>query len=173
MKKLKDLVQELGFWCSEEELASTEPLDTDRPNPLHLVDDVWFTKCDPAFLKTIEWYLTRSFVESHELAYSFCRFPDCSLALQEPRVMGACTMTDGVYCWPEGYWHYVNYHHVKPPEDFLNHLLERYGTMMEMTRKTRSEQKLLLWDEAEKKAVAMPRAMQDWITSYTTIQADP
>ncbi|KAG1696272.1 hypothetical protein DVH05_018818 [Phytophthora capsici] len=167
------MLQELGFWCSSEELASAEPLDADRPNPLLLVDNAWFTKCDPALLKTIEWYLTRAFVESHELAYSFCRFPSCSLAQQQPRVMGACTMTDGVYCWPEGYWHYVSCHHVKPSEEFLNHLLERYGTMMEMTRKARSEHKLLLWDDAEQRAVVMPTAMQDWITSYTTIQSGP
>ncbi|KAL3665988.1 hypothetical protein V7S43_008786 [Phytophthora oleae] len=168
------MLQELGFWCSEEELSSTEPLNTtSRPSPLRLVDDAWFTECDPAFLKTIGWYLTRAFVESHELAYSFCRFPGCSLALQQPRVMGACTMTDGVYCWPEGYWHYVSYHHVKPPDEFLGHVLERYGAMMEMTRKARSEQKLLLWDEAEQKATEMPQTMQDWVTSYTTIQAEP
>lgn len=146
-----------------------------RPTePLLLVDDAWFAECHPALLKTIEWYLTRgAFVESHELAYSFCRFPNCSLALEQPRVMGACTMTDGVYCWPEGYWHYVSHHHVKPPQAFLDHLLERYGTMVEAKRKAKEDKKLLLWDEVEQKAVDMPRAMQEWIINYTTIQVDP
>ena len=32
--------------------------------------------------------------------------------------------------------------------------------------------KLLLWDDSEQKAVDMPHAMQEWITSYTTIQVD-
>ncbi|KAG7385381.1 hypothetical protein PHYPSEUDO_001595 [Phytophthora pseudosyringae] len=167
------MLHELGFWCSEEELLSPESLDATRPNPLHLVDDAWLVECDPAYLKTIEWFLTRAFVESHELAYSFCRFPDCSLGLEQPRVLGACTMTDGVFCWPEGYWHYVNHHHVKPPQEFLDHMLGRYGTMMEMTRKARAEKKLLLWDDTEQKTVDMPRAMQEWITSYTTIQVEP
>ncbi|KAG6950043.1 hypothetical protein JG688_00014358 [Phytophthora aleatoria] len=167
------MLRELGFWCHEDELSSAKPLDANRPNPLYLVDDAWLAECDPALLKTIEWFLTRAFVESHELAYSFCRFPNCSLALEQPRVMGACTMTDGVYCWPEGYWHYVSHHHVKPPQEFLDHVLERYGTMVEMTRKARNEKKLQLWDDTEQKAAEMPRAMQDWITSYTTIQTEP
>ncbi|EEY53351.1 uncharacterized protein PITG_06997 [Phytophthora infestans T30-4] len=168
------MLEELGFWCPrDDERCSAESSDANRPNPLRLVDDAWFVECDPALLKTIEWYLTRAFVESHELAYSFCRFSDCLLALEQPRVMGACTMTDGVYCWPEGYWHYVSHHHVKPPQTFLDHLLERYGTMAEMTRKARKEKKLLLWDGIEQKAVAMPRSMQDWITSHTTIQTEP
>ncbi|KAG6578124.1 putative mitogen-activated protein kinase kinase [Phytophthora cinnamomi] len=167
------MLREVGFWCSDEELAG-EVADANRLNPLQLVDDAWFTDCHPALLKTIEWYLTRgAFVESHELAYSFCRFPDCSLALEQPQVMGACTMTDGVYCWPEGYWHYVNHHHVKPPQEFLDHLMERYGVMAEATRKAKAENKLLLWDEMEQKAVIMPQAMQEWITNYTTIQVNP
>lgn len=62
---------------------------------------------------------------------------------------------------------------MKPPQTFLDHLLERYGTMAEMTRKARKEKKLLLWDGIEQKAVAMPRSMQDWITSHTTIQTEP
>ncbi|KAE8901357.1 hypothetical protein PF005_g11149 [Phytophthora fragariae] len=163
------MLLEVGFWCSEGEVS-----DANRPSPLNLVDDAWFAKAHPALLKTIEWYLTRgAFVESHELAYSFCRFPDCSLALEQPRVMGACTMTDGIYCWPEGYWHYVSHHHVKPPQEFQDHLLDRYGTMAETMRKAKAEKKLLLWDETEQNAVGMPRAMQEWITNYTTIQADP
>ncbi|GMF20836.1 unnamed protein product [Phytophthora lilii] len=164
------MLRELGFWCSEEDLTREEASDAERPNPLQLVDDAWFAECHPALLKTIEWYLTRAFVESHELAYSFCRFPDCSLAQEQPRVMGACTMTDGVYCWPEGYWHYVNHHHVKPPQEFLDHILDRYGTMVEATREAKAQKKLLLWDDMEQAAVEMPKALQEWITNYTTIQ---
>jgi hypothetical protein len=167
------MLRELGFWCSEQELKTKEGPDASRPNPLVLVDDAWFAECPPALLKTIEWYLTRgALVESHELAYSYCRFPGCSSALEEPRIMGACTMTDGVYCWPEAYWHYVGHHHVKPPQEFVDHLLDRYGAMMEMTRAARADKKLLLWDDMEQKAVDMPTAMQEWITSYTTVQVD-
>ena len=168
------MLKELGFWCSNEELLhDNDPVDSDRPNPLLLVDDGWFADCPPALLTTIEWYLTHAFVESHELAYSFCRFSTCTLALEQPRVMGACTLTDGVYCWPEGYWHYVSHHHVKPPQDFLNHLVDRYDTIAEMTKKARDEKKLLLWDDTEHRAVEMPHAMQEWITSYTTVQVEP
>uniref|UniRef100_A0AAV1TZK6 Uncharacterized protein n=1 Tax=Peronospora matthiolae TaxID=2874970 RepID=A0AAV1TZK6_9STRA len=165
-------MREVGFWCSEQAVSSNKALSANRPNPLQLIDDIWFTQSDPVVLQKIEGYLTRAFVESHEFAYSFCRFSSCSLALEQPQVMGACTMTDGSYCWPEGYWHYIYHHHVKPPQEFLDHLLDRYDAMVEMTRRTRNEKKLLLWDCIERKAVEMPYAMQEWITSYTTIQVD-
>ncbi|CEG40275.1 uncharacterized protein PHALS_10485 [Plasmopara halstedii] len=165
------MLREIGFWCSEDNSLSNEPLDTNRPNPRHLVDDAWFAEIDPSFLKTIEWYLTRAFVESYELAYSFCRF-NCLLALEQPAIMGACTMTDGIYCWPEGYWHYVYHHHVKPPHDFLTHMIANHVTMVEITRRAREEKKLQVWDAVEKKAIEMPQAMQDWIILHTTIKSD-
>ncbi|KAG7388636.1 hypothetical protein PHYBOEH_007778 [Phytophthora boehmeriae] len=166
------MLREVGFWCSDEELSKPagDLLDINRPNPLLLVDDKWFAECTPEVLQKIEWYLTRVFVESHELAYSFCRFPNCSLALEQPHVMGACTMTDGLYCWPEGYWHYVSHHHVRPPQEFLTHLLANYDAMIDTVKSATAEKKLLLWDDCEQQAVDMPRAMQDWITSYTTIK---
>lgn len=37
--------------------------------------------------------------------------------------MGNCELTDGVYVWPEGFLHYVQVHHVKPPQQFINHVL--------------------------------------------------
>ncbi|CAI5743365.1 unnamed protein product [Hyaloperonospora brassicae] len=165
-------MREIGFWCSGQEDPSGNTSDATRLNPLALVDDVWFAESDPDLLQKIGWYLTRAFVESHEFAYSFCRFSTCSLALEQPRVMGACTMTDGVYCWPEGYWHYIDHHHVKPPQEFLDHVLNSYDTLVEMTRKSRNEKKLLLWDCTEHEAVNMPQGMLEWITSYTTVQVD-
>ncbi|TDH72952.1 hypothetical protein CCR75_006392 [Bremia lactucae] len=163
------MLQELGFWCSKDEDFYRDSLSTDRPNPLRLVDNLWFANIDAGQLRIIKLYLTQAHVESYELAYSFCRF-NCQLALDQPSVMGACTMTDGVYCWPEGYWHYINHHHVKPPHDFLSHVMQRFSAMADVTRKARREMKLLLWDDEEHKAIEMPQAMQDWITSYTTIK---
>ncbi|KAI9922441.1 hypothetical protein PsorP6_000623 [Peronosclerospora sorghi] len=155
------MLHEIGFWCSHD---GDDPLTVNRPNPCVLVDTSWFNDCDTILLKTIEWYLTCAFVESHELGYSYCRFSTCSVALEQPQLMGACTLTDGVYCWPEGYWHYISYHHVKPPQEFLDHLVARYDVMVAMTQKAREEKKLLRWDEHEDKPTYMPTAMQEWIT---------
>ncbi|RLN93506.1 hypothetical protein BBJ28_00012344 [Nothophytophthora sp. Chile5] len=156
-----------------EALSGAEALPKDHPDPRLLVDDAWFGDCAPELLAKLERSLTRgAFLESHELAYSFCRFPDCTLALEQPQVMGACTMTDGVYCWPEGYWHYVLHHHVKPPPEFLARVLANHDEMIERTKLAAAKGNLLLWDEMEQRAVAMPRAMQEWVTSYTTIRLE-
>lgn len=158
-------LREIGFWSSDADSATP-----DRPHPTLLVDNAWFAviAADSALLRRLQWYLTRgAFVESHELAYSFCRFPDCAAAEEDPSVMGACTMTDGVYCWPEAFWHYVAVHHVKPPADFLRHVEANYDRMQTARENAPC---LLLWDECERQAAPMPRAMQEWVTTYTTLK---
>jgi hypothetical protein len=65
-----------------------------------------------AYLKTTsKWELWRG--------YSWCRF-GCG----EKR-MGSCDLTDGQYVWPEGFAHYVERHGVKPPAEFIAHVLAR------------------------------------------------
>lgn len=161
-------LREIGFWSSDADSATP-----DRPLPTLLVDDAWFAAVaadDSTLLHRLQWYLTRgAFVESHELAYSFCRFLDCAAAAKDPSVMGACTMTDGVYCWPEALWHYVNVHHVKPSDEFLWHMEANYDRMQQVAAAHESAQCLLLWNECEHQAAPMPRAMQEWITTYTTL----
>lgn len=161
---------EIGFWCQAGDAAAAAS-DPERPDPRRLVDDAWASALlsDAVSRQRLEWYLTRgAFVESHELAYSYCRFPDCSEALEDPKVMGACTLTDGAFCWPEAYWHYVSCHHVKPPTEFLQHVDANFARLEE----TRGgESGLLLWDEIEQQAAPMPRAMQEWITAHTTLQS--
>lgn len=164
------MLQEVGFWCQLHELnASDDGVSLDRPDPHRLVDDAWAATADPASMARLRWFLTRgAFIESHELAYSYCRFADCSAAASEPRVMGACTLTDGVFCWPEAYWHYVECHHVKPPSAFLAHVEANYSRLERIAADYRESR--LLWDAIEERAVSMPRAMHDWITTHTTLQ---
>uniref|UniRef100_K3W5J2 Uncharacterized protein n=1 Tax=Globisporangium ultimum (strain ATCC 200006 / CBS 805.95 / DAOM BR144) TaxID=431595 RepID=K3W5J2_GLOUD len=170
------MLVEIGFWCQAHEREGDAAAAADaiggRADPLRLVDHAWVV-ANAALLRRLQWYLMNgAFVESHELAYSYCRFPDCAIARQDPKTMGACTMTDGVYCWPEAYWHYVVYHHVRPPELFLRHMEANFASMQQQQRTTASsnEDVLLLWDEAEQRAVPMPSTMQEWVTAHTTIQ---
>lgn len=69
-------------------------------------------------------YLANGFLESYELEYSHCRIDDrgCNSTLERKK-MGCTTLTDGVYCWPEGYMHYLLRHDVKPPDAFIMHAL--------------------------------------------------
>jgi hypothetical protein len=121
----------------------------------------------------LEWYLVEgAFVESHELAYSICRFPKCREALKTPKIMGACTLTDGVYVWPEGYAHYVRVHHVRPPQDFVDHVTSHYRRALLATRALSREfgnEVLFLWDPDRRLPVPMPSGMQQWILTNTTV----
>lgn len=38
---------------------------------------------------------------------------------------GRSDFTDGVYVWPEGFGHYLSQHDVRPPADFVAHVLRQ------------------------------------------------
>lgn len=40
---------------------------------------------------------------------------------------GMHDFTDKTYVWPEGFGHYINEHGVKPPQDFIDHVLAQTG----------------------------------------------
>ncbi|OQR81661.1 hypothetical protein THRCLA_23321 [Thraustotheca clavata] len=101
---------EVGFWQKDEH--------DDRPHPREFQDKAWFIAHDNQAARVIEYLQWGGCVESYEMGYSFCRLGDCS-----GKEMGACTLTDGVYCWPEGLVHYVKHHDVRPPQEFINHIL--------------------------------------------------
>lgn len=39
-------------------------------------------------------------------------------------MFGSADMSDGVYVWPEGLEHYIGRHGVRPPGDFVQHVLQ-------------------------------------------------
>lgn len=41
-------------------------------------------------------------------------------------------LTDGTYVWPEGYAHYIEAHGVKPPQDFIDHVMSKAGDFVVM-----------------------------------------
>lgn len=57
-------------------------------------------------------YCSLGFVESYELGYASCRL--CGACGPD---MGCTALTDGTWCWPEGYPHYVSYHGITPPAE--------------------------------------------------------
>ena len=57
-------------------------------------------------------YCSLGYVESYELGYASCRL--CGACGPD---MGCTALTDGTWCWPEGYSHYVSYHGITPPRE--------------------------------------------------------
>jgi len=74
------------------------------------------------------YYLQSRFMESYELAPSYCRFDACTEwnLPERYQYLGCSTFTDGVYIWPEGYPHYLLIHHIRPPPDLIQHILIIY-----------------------------------------------
>ncbi|KAF0699764.1 Aste57867_9691 [Aphanomyces stellatus] len=150
-------MEEVGFWRK----SDADPADL-RPHPQALQDKTWYMENKGTARQLIAYVRYAGCVESYEMGYSFCRIdPSCP-----SKVMGACTLTDGVYCWPEGYAHYLEQHHVRPPEVFLAHVLSR------PVPSTAPKSGLLMWDFTEKQPVQMPAAMQEMVLANTTLTLD-
>lgn len=96
----------LGFWRGGREAESL-------PHPDDYIDRSW----DPAERALVVRYLTESPVTLEGRGSSRCR---CCQALNGHR-----ERSDGVYTWPEGLAHYVEAHHIRPPQEFVDHVLKR------------------------------------------------
>lgn len=85
------------------------------PRPQDHVDWSWSKR----ERKLVLAYVTdRRFRRTAYRGYSTCRICD-------KWNNGSADFTDGVYLWPEGYGHYIDVHGVKPPRDFIEHVLRR------------------------------------------------
>lgn len=154
LKTNKMKLNEIGFW------------DTNNNKPQTFVDENWWQTCSQGVKDWISLYLKGRlfdivFLESYEMGYSYCRF-GCELS--DPKVMGACTLTDGTYCWPEGYIHYIKSHYVKPPAAFLHHMLQQYDTYA-----TTTATHLQMYDIETHSPQPIPQSIQQWLTSHTTL----
>jgi hypothetical protein len=151
---------EVGFWRK----SKADDVDA-RPHPSLLQDVVWFREhADLATL--VIWYVkSQGCIEAYEMGYSFCRIgSECS-----SRSMGACTFTDGVYCWPEGYAHYLEKHFVRPPAEFVQHILHKSKGMKTNCLSHHSSQ-LMMWDYETERPQPVARDMQKIILQNTTIR---
>jgi len=87
-----------------------EPL----PNPADHVEPDW----DPTLRQAIADYLNSGMQCDAEAGYAGCRLCD-------KWDNGSTTLTDGTYNWPQGFAHYVDVHHVRPPDEFITHVLQQ------------------------------------------------
>lgn len=88
--------------------------DDDFPAPQELVGT------DPR-LRDVADYLDRGLVHERYRGISWCRF-SCG-----EEQMGSCDFTDGVWIWPEGLSHYLRFHSVRLPEEFILHALSGHS----------------------------------------------
>ena len=97
----------LGYWRTRDR-RFRDP----RPDPKDFVDLSW----DPAERARVVLHLRAGATVFTWVGSSTCRF--CGL-----RPCGWSDLTDGVYGWPEGLAHYVDDHGLRPPDEFVRHVL--------------------------------------------------
>ncbi|MFC1611737.1 hypothetical protein ACFL6C_12315 [Myxococcota bacterium] len=100
----------IGFWRGPEGSK-----DAGLPDPRDFVDPGW----DPQEKRLVVQYLKEGGELHAYLGYSWCRFDTSH------RGMGCRDLTDGTYVWPEGLVHYLEVHDVKPPREFITHVLQQ------------------------------------------------
>jgi hypothetical protein len=107
----------IGFWATNEDpqLCSYAQKLIVLPWPGHFVDPCWDRKERDLVID----YLKKAPDVEHWRGNSWCRFK-CVKYLE-----GYTDKGDGVFVWPEGFAHYVEKHNVRPPEEFVKHVLEQ------------------------------------------------
>lgn len=108
-------LRQIGYWRNA---------SNDLPDPKKLVDADW-RRVDR---DRIVSYLKSGVLQSQEYGYSFCRFA-CGIPNRD---MGTRNLTDGIWIWPEGLWHYIEAHDVRLPDEVIA-VMEENGFRMPET----------------------------------------
>jgi hypothetical protein len=125
----------IGYWQSPEEPS--------LPDPRAFVDPSW----DAAERAAVIAYLRKGKTAMVWCGHARCRFdcapePDADTLASwkkigfrdddarniarnkfEAQLMGTSCLTDGTFIWPEGFAHYLEAHAVRPPVEFVRHVL--------------------------------------------------
>jgi len=114
----------LGYWKSDHE--------PDLPDPADFVDETW----DESERAKVIAHLKGGSEKHAWRGYSSCRmgctqpmkrYTDLlagkSEMVETAMLNGTRCLTDGTYTWPSGFAHYVEEHGVKPPLEFIAHVL--------------------------------------------------
>lgn len=113
----------IGYWIDTEVLDYNEEArklheqSLKLPDPQRLLEVLGPHPADSRFVA----YLRSGHELQACLGYSYCRF-HCGIDEEQ---LGCRDLTDGLWVWPEGLWHYVEGHQVPLPEAFLATVAER------------------------------------------------
>lgn len=137
-------VKPIGYWLSKPQGNNPEHLKLAHSEgffwPGDFVDETW----DPAERATVIAYLKQTLPE---FKMSYCGYSWCRLCPEGPPIPpgggpipagseyrhmnGSSDYGDGTFEWPQGYAHYVEAHGVKPPQEFVEHVLAQKGKFPE------------------------------------------
>lgn len=101
------LYEQVGYW------AGGYPADPNLPRVEDFQDASW----EEGEQEAVVAHLVKGEVHRSYRGFSPCRI------CRKPN--GSQDMTDGRWVWPSGFAHYVTEHQVKPPQDFISHVLAK------------------------------------------------
>jgi hypothetical protein len=101
----------IGYWKTS---RANDP--SDLPWPGDYIDETW----DPAEREAVATYLDAQPDVQAWKGYSFCR-----LGCEHHSSIGTTDKSDGIFVWPAGFSHYIRKHSVRPPQEFIDHVLSR------------------------------------------------
>ena len=96
------------------------------PDPRDCVDTHWR---DTA-MGRVEFASVLAHLRSGRTHEAFYGYSWCRICHRNDN--GTKDLTDGTYVWPEGYAHYIEAHGVKPPQDFIEHVMSKAGDFVVM-----------------------------------------
>ena len=119
-------LKHIGFWSSNADPGLchyAQKWGMRLPWPAHFVDTSW----DAGQRTLVADYLDKAPDVEHWRGFSNCRF-NCDSAPG----LGNTDKGDGTYVWPEGFSHYIREHGVKPPQEFIDHVLTKIAGAMQV-----------------------------------------
>lgn len=124
--------QQIGFWSLPAESLARHLFPEDDINDPHFqniidaaaeypdaeaaVDHAWWESLGAERQGKITQYLS-----GHKSPSTYRGLSPCRLCTQQTNG----DHDDGTFAWPGGYVHYVRDHHVRPPDEFLAHVMAR------------------------------------------------
>lgn len=126
-----------GYWYSDQ-----EPY---YPHPELFIDENF----DPEIRDWVIRYLKFSFPVHHYRGFSFCRFNCGGIP------PGTSDNSDGEFIFPSGFIHYVEKHHVKPPQEFIDKVIKNIPLIIQIEEDEKNiAKKLLREKEDDQKSMA-------------------
>lgn len=103
----------IGYWSTSKNYNCCyyDHMEKFLPWPGDYIDTTWDKEERDIVIK----YLKSHPAVNYWKGYSWCRLDD--------KVLGAADISDGTYVWPEGFDYYLEVHGVKPPDEFIQHVL--------------------------------------------------
>lgn len=104
-RKEEDRMIKVGFW------SGGYGGNDQYPNVEDHIDPEW----SPLIKEAVLMHL-----RAGETIHRYKGWSDCRICKEDN---GSAELTDGVYIWPQGFAHYIIEHDVKPPQEFIDHVI--------------------------------------------------